>query len=339
MSAEINYLLEVRGLKKYYSVKAGFLKKTVAHVKAVDDISFKIKEGETLGLVGESGCGKSTTGDAILRLVEPTAGEIKFEGKDILSLNKKDLHKIRKKMQIIFQDPYTSLDPKMRIGDIVGESMIIHKLYSSKKEREGRIKKILSNVGISIDCINRYPCEFSGGQRQRIGIARALAIEPKFIVADEPVSALDVSVQAQVLNLLQDLQKEYHLTFLFISHDLNVVKYISDRIAVMYLGKIIEISEKNKLFNKPLHPYTKSLLSAILVPDPAKIKKRIILKGDVPSPLNPPSGCRFHPRCPEVMDICFTREPVTTKIDDEHYVACHLFSKAKKHEKVALNNI
>jgi len=335
MSVGRNYLLEVQGLKKYYPVKAGFLKNTIAYVKAVDDITFKIKEGETLGLVGESGCGKSTAGDSILRLTEPTSGEIKFEGENILSFNKRDLNKIRKKMQIIFQDPYTSLDPKMRIVDIVSESMIIHKLYNRKKDRDNKVKEILSNVGISSDCMNRYPCEFSGGQRQRIGIARALAIEPKFIVADEPVSALDVSVQAQVLNLLQDLQKEYHLTYLFISHDLNVVKYISDHIAVMYLGKIVEISEKNKLFKNPLHPYTKSLLSAVLLPDPTKIKKRIILKGDVPSPLNPPSGCRFHPRCPKAMDICSLKEPQLKEFSEGHYVACHLLDWVRENEKVS----
>ncbi|ADO77590.1 ABC transporter ATP-binding protein [Halanaerobium praevalens] len=320
-------LLEVKNLKKYFPVKAGIFKKTVAHVKAVDDISFAVKEGETLGLVGESGCGKSTTGRTILRLLEATAGEVVFEGKNVMDLDKKSMRAIRRDMQIIFQDPYASLNPRMTVADIVGEPLDIHKLAKNKKERNQRVKQILENVGLGAEYMHRYPHEFSGGQRQRIGVARALAVDPKLIIADEPVSALDVSVQAQVVNLLQDLQKEYGLTYLFIAHDLSVVKHISDRVAVMYLGKIVELTSKEELFQNPMHPYTQSLLSAIPEADPKKKKDRIILKGDVPSPVDPPSGCRFHPRCPKAFDLCSVKEPEFKEYGDGHFAACHLLEQ------------
>jgi oligopeptide/dipeptide ABC transporter ATP-binding protein len=320
-------LLEVKNLKKYFPVKAGIFKKTVAHVKAVDDISFAVKEGETLGLVGESGCGKSTTGRTILRLLEATAGEIIFEGKSVMDLDKKSMREIRRDMQIIFQDPYASLNPRMTVADIVGEPLDIHNLAKNKKERNEKVREILENVGLGAEYMHRYPHEFSGGQRQRIGVARALAVDPKLIIADEPVSALDVSVQAQVVNLLQDLQKEYGLTYLFIAHDLSVVKHISDRVAVMYLGKIVEITDKHELYSNPKHPYTQSLLSAIPEADPKKKKDRIILKGDVPSPVDPPSGCRFHPRCPKAFEPCSVKEPEFKEYGDGHFAACHLLDK------------
>jgi len=320
-------LLEVNNLKKYFPVKAGIFKKTVAHVKAVDDVSFFVNEGETLGLVGESGCGKSTTGRTILRLLEATAGEVIFEGKDVLALDKEDLRNIRRDMQIIFQDPYASLNPRMTVADIVGEPIDIHNLATNKKERNEKVKDILERVGLGSEYMRRYPHEFSGGQRQRIGVARALAVDPKLIIADEPVSALDVSIQAQVINLLQDLQKEFGLTYLFIAHDLSVVKHISDRIAVMYLGKIVEMADKGDLFNEPMHPYTQSLLSAIPEADPTKKKDRIILEGDVPSPVDPPSGCRFHPRCPKAFDKCSVEEPVFKNYGDNHFAACHLLEE------------
>ncbi len=317
-------LLEVKNLKKYFPVKAGIFKKTVAHVKAVDDISFTVKEGETLGLVGESGCGKSTTGRTILRLLEATAGEVIFEGKSVMDLDKKAMRAIRRDMQIIFQDPYASLNPRMTVADIVGEPLDIHKLAKNKKERNEKVREILENVGLGAEYMHRYPHEFSGGQRQRIGVARALAVDPKLIIADEPVSALDVSVQAQVVNLLQDLQKEFGLTYLFIAHDLSVVKHISDRVAVMYLGKIVELTDKKELFKNPIHPYTQSLLSAIPEADPKKKKDRIILEGDVPSPVDPPSGCRFHPRCPKAFEPCSVKEPEFKEYGDGHFAACHL---------------
>lgn len=320
-------LLEVNNLKKYFPVKAGIFKRTVAHVKAVDDISFAVKEGETLGLVGESGCGKSTTGRTILRLLEATAGEVLFEGKDVMALNKTQLREIRRDMQIIFQDPYASLNPRMTVADIVGEPLDIHKLAANKKERNKRVIEILENVGLGEEYMNRYPHEFSGGQRQRIGVARALAVDPKLIIADEPVSALDVSVQAQVVNLMQDLQKEFGLTYLFIAHDLSVVKHISDRVAVMYLGKIVELADKKELFKNPIHPYTQSLLSAIPEADPKKKKDRIILEGDVPSPVDPPSGCRFHPRCPKAFEKCPVMEPEFKEYGDGHFAACHLLDE------------
>ncbi|MGM0419859.1 MAG: ABC transporter ATP-binding protein [Bacillota bacterium] len=324
LAVENEKLLEVKNLKKYFPVKAGVFRRTVGHVKAVDDISFYIKSGETLGLVGESGCGKSTTGRTILRLLEATEGKVIFKGKDIHSLDKKALREIRREMQIIFQDPYASLNPRMTIADIIGEPMDIHGLAQSKKERNKKVQELLEKVGLLADQMKRYPHEFSGGQRQRIGVARALAVNPELIICDEPVSALDVSIQAQVINLMQDLQDEFDLTYLFIAHDLSVVKHISDRIAVMYLGKLVELSDKKELFEKTLHPYTRSLLSAIPVADPTYEKERIILEGDVPSPVNPPSGCRFHPRCPEAIDICSEVEPEFKNYGNEHYSACHV---------------
>ena len=329
MAAE-QILLEVKNLKKYFPVKAGVFRKTVAHVKAVDDVSFAIKKGETLGLVGESGCGKSTTGRTILRLLEASAGKIIFDGKDVLSMDKKELRSIRKEMQIIFQDPYASLNPRMTVADIVGEPLDIHNLVSNKKEKKEKVKELLNDVGLLPEQMRRYPHEFSGGQRQRIGVARALAVDPKLIIADEPVSALDVSIQAQVINLLQDLQDKFDLTYLFIAHDLSVVKHISDRIAVMYLGKIVELTDKKELFDNTLHPYTQSLLSAIPIADPTYEKDRILLEGDVPSPVDPPSGCRFHPRCPEAMDICKEKEPVFKDYGNGHFAACHLLEENHK---------
>jgi oligopeptide transport system ATP-binding protein len=320
-------LLEVKDLKKYFPVKAGVFKKTVAHVKAVDGVSFNIKEGETLGLVGESGCGKSTTGATILRLLEATSGEVNFDGKNILAMNRREMREIRKEMQIIFQDPYASLNPRMTVADIVGEPIQIHKLAVSKKERLAKVEELLDSVGLTADQMNRYPHEFSGGQRQRIGVARALAVNPKLIICDEPVSALDVSIQAQVINILQDLQTEFGLTYLFIAHDLSVVKHISDRVAVMYLGKIVELTDKDALYSNPLHPYTQSLLSAIPIPDPKGKKDRIILEGDVPSPVNPPSGCSFHPRCPKAIDICSKVDPVFKDYGDGHFASCHLLEQ------------
>lgn len=327
MAIEEKKLLEVKNLKKYFPVKAGVFRKTVADVKAVDDISFYVNKGETLGLVGESGCGKSTTGATILRLIEASSGEVYFEGKDVLALNKKEMREIRKEMQIIFQDPYASLNPRMTVGEIVGEPLVIHNLVKNKTERRKKVEQLLDSVGLTSDQMNRYPHEFSGGQRQRVGVARALAVDPKLIIADEPVSALDVSIQAQVINILQDLQKEYGLTYLFIAHDLSVVKHISDRIAVMYLGKIVELTNKYDLYNNPLHPYTQSLLSAIPIPEPKRDKNRIILEGDVPSPVNPPEGCPFHPRCPKAMDKCSKVKPEFKDYGDGHFASCHLLEK------------
>ena len=325
MIVEEKLLLEVENLKKYFPIKAGVFRKTVGYLKAVDDISFYIKEKETLGLVGESGCGKSTTGLTILRLEEPTAGEVRFAGKDVFNLNKKELKRIRRDMQIIFQDPYSSLNPRMMVADIVGEPLNVHNLVRNKKEKNEKVRELLESVGLTAEQMKRYPHEFSGGQRQRIGIARALAVNPKLIIADEPVSALDVSIQAQVINILQDLQRDLGLTYLFIAHDLSVIKHISDRVAVMYLGRIVEIANKKDLFSNPLHFYTQSLMSAIPVPNPIYKKKRIILEGDVPSSVNLPSGCRFHPRCPKAIDICREKEPVFKDYDSYgHYVACYL---------------
>jgi len=326
MAIEEN-ILEVKELKKYFPVKKGIFRKTVGNVKAVDGVNFNIKKGETLGLVGESGCGKSTTGRTIIRLIESTSGDVRFEDKNVLSLNKREMRSMRKEMQIIFQDPYASLNPRMTVADIVGEPLDIHNLVKNRKERNEKVKEILNNVGLMPEYMNRYPHEFSGGQRQRIGIARALAVNPKLIIADEPVSALDVSIQAQVINLMQELQEEYGLTYLFIAHDLSVVKHISDRVAVMYLGKIVEITGKKELYDNPLHPYTQSLLSAIPIPDPTHKAERIILEGDVPSPVDPPSGCRFHPRCPEAMDICSKVEPEFKDYGNGHFAACHLLDK------------
>ncbi len=321
---EDNILLGVRNLKKYFPVRGGILSKTIGYVQAVDEISFDIKEGETLGLVGESGCGKTTAGRTILRLLEPTAGEVDFKGKDIFKLSKEELRKTRRNIQIIFQDPFGSLNPRMTVSDIVGESLFIHKIAKNKKEKEERVKDLLETVGLNAGHARRYPHEFSGGQRQRIGIARALALNPKLVICDEPVSALDVSIQAQVINLLQDLQGKFKLTYLFIAHDLSVVKHISDRVAVMYLGKIVELSSTSELYDNTLHPYTEALLSAVPIPDPTLKRKRIVLEGDVPSPFKPPTGCRFHPRCNYVKPICSQEEPELIDIGNRHFVACHL---------------
>ncbi|GAB4117058.1 MAG: dipeptide ABC transporter ATP-binding protein [Candidatus Caldatribacteriota bacterium] len=315
-------LVEVRNIKKWFLIgKSPLGKKEL--VKAVDGVSFYIKKKEILGLVGESGCGKTTCGKTILRILNPTAGEIFFNGQDISHLSRKELLKFRKRMMIIYQDPFGSLDPRMTIGATIAEPMEVHKI-GSKKEQEERVIQIMEKVGLFPDQINRFPHEFSGGQRQRIGIARALATNPEFIVADECVSALDVSIQAQIINLLQNLQKEFGLTLLFVAHDLSVIKHICDRIAVMYLGKIVETAPKNDLFNHPKHPYTQALLSAIPIPDPKMRKKREVLMGDVPSPINPPSGCRFHTRCPLVKRVCKEEEPSLKSSNNIHYVACHL---------------
>lgn len=313
-------LLEVKNLKQYFLVGGNIFKPT--YVKAVDDVSFYIDKGETLGLVGESGCGKTTTGRTILRLYEPTAGQILYDGVDI---SKVDMLPYRRRMQIVFQDPYASLDPRMTVGDIVGEAIDIHKLASNREERKEKIYSMLRKVGLNSEHANRYPHEFSGGQRQRIGIARALAVDPEFIVCDEPISALDVSIQAQVVNMFEELQQELGLTYLFIAHDLNVVKHISNRIGVMYLGKLVELADSYELTFHNLHPYTKSLISAIPIPDPkaSREKKRIVLEGDVPSPLNPPSGCRFRTRCRYATELCAQKEPEFKQVSAGHYVACH----------------
>src|SRR5213596_1222222 len=316
-------LLRVKSLKKYFPIRGGLLSREVARVHAVDDVSFDILPGETLGLVGESGCGKSTTGRSILRLIEPTSGEVTFLGKNVTTLDKRSLRALRKEMQIIFQDPYASLNPRMTVGSIIGEALVIHKLAATRKRREERVVQLLETVGLAADHLRRYPHEFSGGQRQRIGIARALAVSPRLIVADEPVSALDVSIQAQIINLLRDLQKRMGLTYLFVAHDLSVVEHISDRVAVMYLGKIAELASSASLYRAPKHPYTLSLLSAIPVPDPDRRRQRIVLKGDVPSPANPPSGCRFHPRCFMAQDICSREEPALREVAPGHWSACH----------------
>lgn len=318
-------LLEVKNLKKYFEGKKSFFGGNTQYLKAVDDVSFFIRKGETLGLVGESGCGKSTTGRTIIRLYEPTDGEILFNGKDIGKLNQRELKPYRKKIQMIFQDPYASLNSRMTVGDIIGEPFEIHNLASGKEKME-KVHELLHRVGLNPDHGARYPHEFSGGQRQRIGIARALAVQPEFIIADEPISALDVSIQAQVVNMLEDLQNEFDLTYLFIAHDLSMVKHISDRIGVMYLGKLVEIANSDELYKQPYHPYTKALLSSIPVPDPDKAKsnKRIILEGDVPSPLNPPSGCRFRTRCRYAKDVCSQVEPQLKEVGSNHLAACHL---------------
>ncbi|WDV44951.1 dipeptide ABC transporter ATP-binding protein [Clostridiaceae bacterium M8S5] len=319
-------LLQVKNLKKYFPVKSGTLGKTTNYVKAVDDITFDIYKGETLGLVGESGCGKSTTGKMIVNLLNPTSGQILYEGRDITKLSKKEKRKLAIDIQIIFQDPYASLNPRMNVGDIIAEPMRVNKIVE-KQDINSEVLKLLNYVGLAKFHKDRFPHEFSGGQRQRIGIARALSLRPKLIVCDEPVSALDVSIQAQVLNLLKDLQEEFKLTYLFIAHGLNVVKHISDRVGVMYLGKIAEIADGDKLYDNPTHPYSQALLSAIPIPDPNKKKDRILLTGDVPSPINPPTGCRFHTRCIHAKDICKKDEPKLISIDKNHDVSCHLIEK------------
>lgn len=319
-----NILIEVNNLKKYFPVKTGFMK--MNYVKAVDDVSFYIEKGETLGLVGESGCGKTTLGRTILRLHEPTEGKIIYKGEDITHV---DMLPYRRKMQIIFQDPYASLDPRMTVGDIIGEALDIHKMYGSKTERRDKINALLDIVGLNTEHANRFAHEFSGGQRQRIGIARALAVDPEFIVCDEPISALDVSIQAQVVNMLEDLQADRGFTYLFIAHDLSVVKHISSRIGVMYLGHMVELAKSNELYRKPLHPYTQTLLSAIPIADPkaSRAKQRIILEGDIPSPMNPPSGCTFLTRCPYATEECAQSAPEFKEWEPGHFAACHHLDK------------
>jgi peptide/nickel transport system ATP-binding protein/oligopeptide transport system ATP-binding protein len=317
-------LVVVRDLKKYFPVRRGLLQRVVAWVKAVDGVSFNIRRGETLGLVGESGCGKTTVGRTILRLIEPTAGEVYFEGRNIFALTKSELKALRRDMQIIFQDPYSSLDPRMPVGASIAEGLAVHGI-GTPKERMEMVIDLLRKVGLEDYHARRYPHEFSGGQRQRIVIARALALRPKFIVCDEPISALDVSIQAQIINLLKELQEEFHLTYLFIAHNLSVIEHVSDRVAVMYLGKIVELTSREELYRNPLHPYTQALLSAVPIPDPTLERERILLKGDVPSPLNPPAGCRFHPRCPVAMAHCAREEPPFINVgtpQQEHWVAC-----------------
>lgn len=314
-------LLEVRHLRKYFPIRGGIFSRVVGNVKAVEDISFNIKRGEVVGLVGESGSGKTTVGRSILRLIEPTAGEVKFEGVDVTTLSKGQMREYRKKMQIIFQDPFASLNPRMSVGDIIGEAMTIHNLARGR-DRDEKVASLLERVGLSANHMRRYPHEFSGGQRQRIGIARALAVNPSFIVADEPVSALDVSIQAQVVNLLQDLKEELGLTLLFIAHDLGVVEYISDHVIVMYLGRIMEIAPGRELYANPIHPYTEALLSAVPIPDPTLRRERIILQGDIPSPINPPSGCVFRTRCPIATPECADVIPPLEEVSPGHFKAC-----------------
>ena len=320
-------ILEVKNLKMYFPVGSGFLsRKPVGYVKAVDDVSFTVKRGETLGLVGESGCGKTTTGRAILQLYKPTAGQVIFDGQDLTSMNTKTMRGMRREMQVIFQDPYSSLNPRMTAGNIIGEPLIVHGLVANKTEYRDKVADLLTNVGLNPYMADRFPHEFSGGQRQRIGVARALSVSPKFIVADEPVSALDVSIQAQIINLLEDLQEQFNLTYLFIAHDLSVVRHISDRVGVMYLGHMVEMAERNEIYRNPIHPYTKALLSAVPIPDPVldAQRERVLLTGEVPSPLNPPSGCVFHPRCPVANDTCSQILPELREVETNHYSACIL---------------
>jgi oligopeptide transport system ATP-binding protein len=321
-------LLEVQELKMHFPITRGIIfQRQVGAIKAVDGLDFTLYRGETLGLVGESGCGKSTTGRAILQLHRPTDGAVVFEGKDLTKTKGEELRKMRRRMQMIFQDPYASLNPRMTVGSIIGEPLEVHGIGSGRKDRQERVQELLKTVGLNPYFVNRYPHEFSGGQRQRIGIARALAVNPAFIVCDEPISALDVSIQAQIINLLEDLQDELGLTYLFIAHDLSVVRHISDRIAVMYLGKIVELADRDELYANPKHPYTQALLSAVPIPDPQieGQRRRIILEGDVPSPANPPKGCNFSTRCPRVMDVCRTQDPPFKDYGNGHYAACYLY--------------
>ena len=318
-------LLEINNLKMYFPVTSGMLfQRTVAHVKAVDDVSFAIRRGETLGLVGESGCGKTTTGRCILQLYKPTSGQVIFEGQDLTQLGTKQMRAMRREMQVIFQDPYSSLNPRMTAGNIIGEPLIVHGLVHGKNEYRDRVAELLQNVGLNPYMADRFPHEFSGGQRQRIGVARALSVSPKFIVADEPVSALDVSIQAQIINLLEELQEQFNLTYLFIAHDLSVVRHISDRVGVMYLGHMVEIAERNEIYRNPVHPYTRALLSAVPIPDPIldAQRERVLLSGEVPSPLNPPAGCVFHPRCPIADDSCSRTLPELRQVSPDHWAAC-----------------
>jgi len=319
---ENEVILKVENLKKYFPIKGGFFGKTVGNVRAVDDISLEIKKGETLGIVGESGCGKSTTGRAILQLLKPTDGKIYFKGQRIDGMKKSELRSIRPKMQLIFQDPYSSLNPRMTVGQIIGEALIDHGMVKKENIR-AKVLEVMQMCGLAEYQIDRFPHEFSGGQRQRIGIARALALDPEFIVADEPVSALDVSIQAQIINLLAKLQKEKGFSYMFISHDLSVVEHLCNRVGVMYLGSMMELADKDRLFDNPLHPYTKALLSAIPIPDPTAKRERIILQGDIPSPANPPSGCKFNTRCPYAKEICSKEIPEYREIEKSHFVACH----------------
>jgi oligopeptide transport system ATP-binding protein len=319
-------LVQIKGLKKYFPITQGIIfQRKVADVKAVDGLDFSINRGETLGLVGESGCGKSTTGRSILQLYRPSAGEVFFKGQDLVKMKGEELRKMRRHMQMIFQDPYASLNPRMTVGDIIGEPLEVHNIAKGKDKKD-RVQELLQIVGLNPYFVNRYPHEFSGGQRQRIGVARALAVQPDFIVCDEPISALDVSIQAQIINLLEELQSKFNLTYLFIAHDLSVVRHISDRVAVMYLGKIVELTDRDSLYKNPLHPYTKALLSAVPIPDPLVEEKRerLILVGDVPSPVNPPSGCRFHTRCPVAIEKCKTVDPEWRDVGGTHFVACHV---------------
>ncbi|MGE0424039.1 MAG: ABC transporter ATP-binding protein [Reyranellaceae bacterium] len=319
-------LLKVKDLKKHFDVRGGVLSRVIDHVHAVDGVSLEVAQGETLGVVGESGCGKSTTGRCILRLIEPTSGEIWFQGQDVRKMDGERLRALRRDMQIIFQDPYASLNPRLTVGGIIGEALQIHNLAKNNREIEARVVELLETVGLRSEYMHRYPHEFSGGQRQRIGIARALAVEPKLIVCDEPVSALDVSVQAQVINLLEDLQEKFGLTYLFIAHDLSVVEHISDRVAVMYLGRVVEVASAKDLYANPRHPYTEALLSAVPIPDPKAKRKRIVLQGDVPNPIRPPSGCHFHTRCPIAVESCSKDVPHLKESAPGHWVSCHLRS-------------
>lgn len=324
-------LLKVKNLKKHFPIHGGILGKTVGHVKAVNDVSFQVNEGETLGIVGESGCGKSTTGRMLVRLLEATEGSIEFAGKELTTLSSSDMRKMRRDIQMVFQDPFASLNPRHTIEKILSEPLVVHGVKSDK-ERRKKVQEFLEIVGLNVHHAKRYPHQFSGGQRQRIGIARALMTNPKLIIADEPVSALDVSIQAQVLNLMQDLQKKFNLTYIFIAHDLGVVRHISDRIGVMYLGKMVEMSHAEDLYQDPLHPYTQALLSAVPVPDPEFEKDETVLEGDMPSPADPPTGCAFHTRCPFKMDICTQETPAYREIKDGHYVACHLYNETTNND-------